>query len=232
MSNDSETPSKKSTWKLLQKHPVLGPAILALLVLSGISVFAFKHWIFPFIEHNVFAFCATSVLWLLVGVVSTTISLYVFKSSIANKLGDDNNEAQKKWEEALGQLHGAARVIQEDSKRMRDEHVNALAATNSKVQQELKAFAEEKVAFHAECERIRGNLKEQERQFYDMVEDEHDWLYNHEQILELEANTDSEILVLAPDFFYERQPQYEDVIVQNLLKPAVPTYEYFVPASS
>lgn len=220
MSDGNKNTRDKPFWRAqlgrLGKTAILPASIIILAVL----VYLFEHMMFPVFEHSTKAVFVSVFCVLAIVTLSALISASYFRANATDKTAED-----------LAVTIGECKNAQESWKARRDEHLHSYNAAKSNVQKQIKRLEEEKLAFEAECEQTRRSLENQEHEFYRMVESQHGWLYNHEQILQLEADTDSEILVMAPDFFYEQQPQYENVIIQNLLKPAAPVYEYFVPVS-
>src|SRR5260370_1617185 len=65
-------------------------------------------------------------------------------------------------------------------------------------------------------------------QLKELMKEGRDWLIDDQIVFELESNADEEISVLVPDFHYEFQAKYLEVIVNNLKNPAGPIYRYFV----
>ncbi len=171
-----------------------------LVLLAFIAFVAVEHWLISHaIEGHWGEFAGSLVCWLLAVAIAASIAGFLVKEYI-------KFHEKQKWGHALAELKTA--------------HETSLL--------EIRKLQAERSAFEAERDRVRGSLADQERQFHVLVKNTHDWLYNDEQILQLEAATDSGISVLAPDFFYEQQPQYEAVIIQNLFKSTGPVYDYFV----
>lgn len=69
-------------------------------------------------------------------------------------------------------------------------------------------------------------------QLKEIMKGDKDWLVDDEMIFKIESQTDEEILVMVPDFYYEENPKYLEVIVNNLSRENGPRYRYFVPGDS
>jgi len=65
-------------------------------------------------------------------------------------------------------------------------------------------------------------------QLKELMKEGREWLIDDQIVFELESKADEEISVLVPDFHYEFQARYLEVIVNNLKNPEGPTYRYFV----
>jgi hypothetical protein len=66
-------------------------------------------------------------------------------------------------------------------------------------------------------------------QLKELMKEGQSWLVDDQLVFEIESDLENdEILVLVPDFFYEFQEKYFEVIATNLKRDDGPTYRYFV----
>ncbi len=56
-------------------------------------------------------------------------------------------------------------------------------------------------------------------------------LIDDTKVLEIEQQADGDIYVVVPDLFYENQPKYFGVLLENLVRDNGPTYHYFLPSN-
>lgn len=66
-------------------------------------------------------------------------------------------------------------------------------------------------------------------QVKEIIKGERQWLADDSFVERVEKEADEEILVVAPDFYYEYEENYFKIIVDNLTKTGGPTYRYFLP---
>jgi hypothetical protein len=208
MSDTTPADQRKRRLQPWQKL-LLAAALPVSLLLMWLLEYFLGHLLFPQFASSPLAVFVSVLLWVVLLVVCGLTSVLAY-NFLAREAFDDYRAATKaEWASALQDLHTATEELQNGLRRLGDE----------------------RTAFEVTRAKIMRDLDEQERQIYTLLKTWHNWLYDNEEILEVEEQTDSEILVMAPDFYYEDQPRYEDVIVKNLLKPTTPTYEYFVPKS-
>ena len=67
------------------------------------------------------------------------------------------------------------------------------------------------------------------KQLRDMLKGDRGWILDDEAVSEIEIHADKQIIVVAPDLFYEKQERYLAVIVTNLAKEQGPIYRYVLP---
>jgi len=67
------------------------------------------------------------------------------------------------------------------------------------------------------------------KQLRDMLKGDRGWILDDEAVSEIEAHADKQIIVVAPDLFYEKQQRYLAVIVTNLALDEGPIYRYVLP---